>query len=116
MKRKTKLVIFMIIFGLIAFILIAWLIVPKKQLVAQHISYDTFLEKEENGEIRAIYFQKEDGKLYGLYIGTVYALDQLPTAYDFVVDDIDKATLFENLLVRLRQEGRNDFGIILQGN
>lgn len=116
MKKKTKLIIFMIIFGLMAFVLLAWLIMPKKQLMAQHISYDVFLEKEAQGEIRAVYFQAEDGKLYGLYQGTVYALDQLPTAYDFVVDDVDKATLFQSVLAKLDQKSENDFGIILQGN
>lgn len=110
MKKKTKLIIGLALFVIIAGFLIFWLVAPSDYFTQQTISYETFLDEEEAGNIRAIYFSASNNTLYGIYQRSTYAVDQLPKRYDFTVEGVDRDELTKTMQERLDDQPEEDLG------
>ena len=113
MKKRTKILIVLIAFLIMAILVIVNLSLPKKEFVVptQSVSYETFLQYMQDGKVKALYYGKEKMVLYGVLEGSPLAIDHLPKAYDFFVEQVSEDELRRVVDEHLQQE-MNGYGFV----
>lgn len=111
MKKKTKIFLALIAFFAVAVLLVIWLILPMNQITKQAISYESFLNEEEKGNIYAIYFSPKENAVYGQYTNSIYSIDQLPNGYDFVVIDVERDAIMQIVTKRFNDHQEQGFSV-----
>jgi len=117
MKKRTRFLLALIVFLVIAVLLILHLSVPKDDFVlpAQSTSYETFLQYMQDEKVKALYYEKEKAVLYGVLEGSPMSIDHMPKTYDFFVEAVHEDALAWVVAEQLQRETQG-YGFIFEND